>query len=252
MNTKEVASIVCNHFNVLADQYDAKSSNRTRYLTMINGLIIKTIKSEGLESGKVLDVGCGTGTRAKNIFSYLPLIDIYGADISIKMLAIAKTRNLQGLVRSDMQSLPFQDESFDAITCLFNAIGYLGTSPQRDRAFLEFTRVLKPHGLLFIDFMNRWHLGEGVNFRRSPVTACWIFAKSLFPDFENRGNIYFTLALDGQQIEGFVHGFSHSEIQSPLTKNGFEIVSKYVVGYDSGELKRHYWQGQYFLVARKK
>lgn len=252
MRRNNVLSIVRNHFDALANQYDAKSLNRERYLTTVNQLIVGTMRNADLESGRVLDVGCGTGTRAKNIFSCFPLIEIYGADISIKMLAIAKTRNLRGLVRSDMQLLPFQDESFDAITCLFNVIGYLGTPLQRKNAFLEFSRVLKPHGLLFIDFMNRWHLGEGINFRRSPIVACWMYAKSLFPDFANRGNIHFTLALDGQQIEGLVHGFSHGEIYSLLVKSRFEVVDECVVGYDSGELKRRYWQGQYFFVARKK
>lgn len=251
MQSNGVTSIVREHFDSLATQYDAKSSARAKYLSAINMLILRKIREENKISGKVLDVGCGTGTRAKAIFSALPMIEIYGSDISSKMLMIAKTKGLAGLVNSDMQFLPFRDESFEVVTCLFNAIGYLSTPIQRIRAFREFYRVLKPSGLLFIDFMNRWHLGEGLSFRRSVFTAFGMYVRSLLPDLENQGNLFFNLSLNGRQIRGFVHGFSCGEIKRLLAKNGFDIVDSLIVGYDSGEIRRHCWQGQYFFIARK-
>ena len=134
---------------------------------------------------------------------------------------------------------------------MFNVIGYLGTPTQRIRAFREFRRVLKPSGLLFVDFMNRWHLGEGLSFRQSVFTALRTYVRSLFPDLENRGNLFFTLSLNGRRIRGFVHGFSYGEVRRLLVKSGFDVVDSLVVGYDSGEIKRHRWQGQYFFIARK-
>lgn len=251
MQSNGVTSIVREHFDSLATQYDVKSSARAKYLSAINMLILRKIREENKISGKVLDVGCGTGTRAKAIFSALPMIEIYGSDISLKMLTIAKTKNLAGLVHSDMRSLPFKDESFEAITCLFNVIGYLSAPTQRIRAFREFYRVLKSSGLLFIDFMNRWHLGEGLSFRRSIFTASGMYIRSLFPDLENRGNLFFNLSLNNRRIRGFVHGFSHGEIWRLLSKSGFDVVDSLIIGYDSGDIKRHRWQGQYFFVARK-
>ncbi|MBU4274620.1 methyltransferase domain-containing protein [Patescibacteria group bacterium] len=107
MKDNEIVSLVCDHFDALSDQYEIKSSARNKYLSAINRLIVEKMTGEGLKAGKVLDVGCGTGTRTKSIFSALPMIEIYGSDISPKMLAIAKTKGLAGLVHSDMRSLPF-------------------------------------------------------------------------------------------------------------------------------------------------
>lgn len=251
MKKDDITLIVHDHFDALADQYDTYSSVRNKYLLAINRFIVRRIKQEGLINGKILDIGCGTGTRAKAIFSAMPKIEVYGSDISTKMLAIASTKGLSGLIRCDMSFLPFQNESFDAITCLFNVIGYLGIHAQRVKAFQEFNRVLRSNGLLFVDFMNRWHLGEGLNFRRSILVTWMIYIRSLFPDFQNQGNQYFNLTLNGKNITGFVHGFSHREIQGLLSEGKFNIVDDLVIGYDSGELKRHRWQGQYFFIARK-
>lgn len=251
MMIKKVASIVREHFDALADQYDTKSSARTKYLSTINNLTIKELAEQKLKHMKVLDVGCGTGSRAQNIFSTLPMASIFGMDISLKMIEIASTNKLKCLAQSDMCNMPFQTESFEVVTCLFNAIGYLETHRKRTGVFNEFHRVLKPGGLLFIDFMNRWHLGEGVNFRRSIFTALGIYIKSFFPDLENCGNQFFDLPLNGRHLKGFVHGFSRWEIQKLLTKSGFDVVSIFVVGYDTGQIKEHNWQGQYFIVAKK-
>lgn len=243
MKTNDVNSIVLEHFDFLAAQYDIKSSARVKYLSAIDTLILKKIREEDKIGCKILDVGCGTGARAKTISSMFPMVKIYGSDISLKMLAIAKNKKLSNLVRSDMTAIPFQKESFEAITCLFNVIGYLGTPDQRLKAFQEFYRVLKFSGLLFIDFMNRWHLGEGLSFKRSFIDAFEIYIRSLVPDLKNRGNLFFNMSLNERQVKGFVHGFSYGEIRRLLNMSGFNIVDSLIVGYDSGDIKKRHWQG---------
>lgn len=62
------------------------------------------------KDGRMLDNGCGTGI----LFELLPKDNIFGVDISEKMLVKAKARNCK-VVLGDSQILPFRSGSFDVI-----------------------------------------------------------------------------------------------------------------------------------------
>ena len=57
-------------------------------------------------------------------------------------------------VQADFRDLPFDDESFDAVLCLFTSIGYRGEEGDR-RAFSEFLRVLRPGAPLVVECLHR-------------------------------------------------------------------------------------------------
>lgn len=57
-------------------------------------------------------------------------------------------------VQADVRELPFGDESFDAVLCLFSSIGYRGEDGDL-KAFGEYLRVLRPGGALIIETMHR-------------------------------------------------------------------------------------------------
>src|SRR2546428_3061764 len=61
----------------------------------------------------ILDVGTGTGRCAKPLSDRgLPIV---GVDISTSMMAKAREKGLEDLVRGDAHHLPFLDRSFDAV-----------------------------------------------------------------------------------------------------------------------------------------
>jgi ubiquinone/menaquinone biosynthesis C-methylase UbiE len=119
--------------------------------------------------GRVLDAGCGNGnlllralrmrneinsrTKAKD-----PALQIIGMDFSGNMLGRAAHRaesdDRAGFLQGSVTALPFQDQSFDRVvssgvlTCLPNAVA-------AERALQEFYRVLKPEGVLVVDFFSR-------------------------------------------------------------------------------------------------
>jgi len=116
--------------------------------------------------GRVLDAGCGNGNlllRAlKNEKSKAeaksPALQIIGMDFSSNMLGRAALRAADekraGFLQGSVTSLPFQDQSFDRVvssgvlTCLPN-------TQAAARALQEFYRVLKPEGVLVVDFFSR-------------------------------------------------------------------------------------------------
>ena len=109
--------IVLEHFNRLANSYDEKSLNRISYLNSVDNLIINTLIKKDY---KLLDIGCGTGKRTKELKLKLSLSEVYGCDISPNMINIAK-RNIENVIFQDMSNLTYDDKEFDILTCLFNS-----------------------------------------------------------------------------------------------------------------------------------
>lgn len=100
-------------------------------------------------SGKLLEVPVGTGVLSMPVWKTLPKADITCLDYSEKMMASAEKRAKEMEIgnvtfrQGDVGQLPFADESFDAVVSLngFHAF------PDKDAAYRETCRVLKPGGI---------------------------------------------------------------------------------------------------------
>ena len=97
----------------------------------------------------VLDIACGTGQPAIAAARAVhPGGQVVATDIAPEMLAVAERRATQAglhnieFKEADAETLPFPDQSFDAVTCAFA----LMFCPDMDRAVAEVHRVLKPGG----------------------------------------------------------------------------------------------------------
>ncbi|HEX6490715.1 MAG TPA: class I SAM-dependent methyltransferase, partial [Gaiellaceae bacterium] len=99
-----------------------------------------------LAGARVLDVGCGTGKFAR-VLAERGLAQVWGVDPAPEMLAQARNRvpASVALERASVESLPFQDGSFDAAV-LWTVVHLI----DRRRAFAELWRVLRPGGRLAI------------------------------------------------------------------------------------------------------
>ena len=100
--------------------------------------------------GKMLEVPVGTGVLTMPVYKTLPNADITCLDYSADMMAVAQHRaekmglsNVQ-FRQGDVGALPFEDGSFDLVLSLngFHAF------PDKEAAFRETFRVLKPGGAL--------------------------------------------------------------------------------------------------------
>ena len=109
----------------------------------------KLIKETNLnDSGLVLDLTTGTGRNAGLLARWVTNGTVVGIDISKNVLKINKLRNsryanlrrVQGMV----QSLPFNDETFDAVFCTCG----MDTIDGPEIAVSEALRVLKKSGTI--------------------------------------------------------------------------------------------------------
>ncbi len=95
--------------------------------------------------GKVLDVACGTGDMVVELRKCGATVT--GVDLSEEMLAIAKRKVESGEWKvADAEHLPFEDASFDAVTCAFGVRNFV----HLEQGLGEMLRVLKPGGRMVI------------------------------------------------------------------------------------------------------
>ena len=102
-----------------------------------------------LEPGSsVLELACGTGILTRVLRDRLPkTIRLVATDLNEPMIANAATKFTQNdgieWKQADASSLPFDDESFDAVVCQFGMMFV----PDKARAAREARRVLKRGGV---------------------------------------------------------------------------------------------------------
>jgi ubiquinone/menaquinone biosynthesis C-methylase UbiE len=98
--------------------------------------------------GRTLELAAGT---SRNLPFYPPEVELTGVELSPEMLALARRRAQElghpaDLRLGDVQSLEFEDESFDTVTC---TLGFC-TIPDTTSAAREAYRVLRPGGQLLM------------------------------------------------------------------------------------------------------
>jgi ubiquinone/menaquinone biosynthesis C-methylase UbiE len=104
---------------------------------------------------RVLDLGCGVG----HILTILPTsFEKVGVDYSLHSLKLARRQldEQTGLVNASGQALPFEDSSFDLITCL-EVLEHLEDD---EKAVREISRVLKPGGYLIASVPSQYYFEE--------------------------------------------------------------------------------------------
>lgn len=99
----------------------------------------------GVEAGdRLLDVACGTGIVARTAHrAEVASVEVHGVDLNEGMLTVAR-RIEPGVTwhQSDVVALPFEAETFDAVTCQMAAMFF----PDRRAAIADMARVLRPGG----------------------------------------------------------------------------------------------------------
>ena len=112
--------------------------------------VVQIIKEKNPET--ILDIATGTGDFAIMLSKLNPK-KIVGLDLSKGMLEIGiekiKKKNLDNLIEmvlGDSENLPFEDNSFDAITVGFGVRNF----EDLDKGLQEIHRVLKPSGIFVV------------------------------------------------------------------------------------------------------
>lgn len=249
--TLPLYATVKHHFSVLADSYDQKAVNRSNYLARIDDIAVSQINSSGISRPLVLDAGTGTGTRLARIKNRITSSEMFAIDVSSNMMAHAKGKDIDGLAVADMACLPFSDATFDYVFCFFNAFGYVPSQARRMETLKEFRRVLKPSGVVIIDVLNRWHTGEGINFKKTKRQISTELSTSRKMEGLEEGDVLFNLHANGSALPGYFHSFTKTEANTTFRQAGFFIDGFHVIGYDSGQSHHEISKGNFLYILKK-
>lgn len=128
-------------FNIAAETYEEVDGRRdektSKWLDEKIAIMAKETTAENF-----LDIGCGTGFAMKKSRKYFK--NIYGIDISEEML---KKIDFGTVVCGDIAKMPFQDNFFDAVSC----IAVLHHCYNINDVLKDAYRVLKPNGIFYSD-----------------------------------------------------------------------------------------------------
>lgn len=184
-----------------------------RFLVSLNVLSQNNL----IKDKKILDLGSGIGITAL-AFKYLggdsvgldkfifPEEENYYKISNSEDLSEIWKRNELKIIKADItETLPFNDESFDVITC-DAAIEHLNSAPCG--LFFEARRVLKQGGMFLVTTPNLTNLLRRIRF---------VFGISPYWDI-----LEFWSA--GQNFKGHRREFTAEELKKMLTWSGFEIM----------------------------
>jgi len=142
---------VAQMFDTISNEYDGL--NRVISFGIDLKWRNKVVEIVGLQNpDSILDIATGTGDLAINL-TQTNAKKIIGLDISEGMLNVGRKKiNLKQLnhtidmVVGDSENLPFENDSFDAITVAFGVRNF----ETLEKGLLEILRVLKPGGIFVI------------------------------------------------------------------------------------------------------
>lgn len=158
-------------------------------------------------TGRVLDLATGTGDVAIALRARLgSAAEIVGADFAEPMLEIARRKAADGRVSfrtADAHALPFESESFEAVTLAFGLRNF--EDPARGLA--EACRVLRPGGCLLV-----------LEFGRAPGLAGRAVERLLG----------FWLPWLGGKITGYRRAYRYLALSSAEFPSGAELVNRWL------------------------
>jgi SAM-dependent methyltransferase len=111
-------------------------------------LLSEIIQAAAPGARTILDVACGTGEHAKFLKEKYA---VDGVDLNEDYLRAARIKNPGGkYTRTDMTDFDLAT-TYDVVTCLFSAIGYVRTLDRMNRAIASMARHVKPGGVLIVE-----------------------------------------------------------------------------------------------------
>ena len=111
--------------------------------------LVELIEERQPQARSLLDVACGTGKHLAELRQRFP--DSEGLDLDEGLLAVARERLPElAFHQGDMTSFDL-GRRFDAVTCLFSAIGYAVTEERLRAAIAAMGAHLEPGGVLLVE-----------------------------------------------------------------------------------------------------
>lgn len=121
-----------------------------KMMTLSNKKMHKAVLAEIGSSGRMLEIGFGSGSQLEMIHSKHPDIELYGIDISKEMLTMAQKSigNFAILSQCSCEKTDYEDNFFDMVISTDSC--YFWKDPQK--VLREIRRITRPSGILVLAY----------------------------------------------------------------------------------------------------
>jgi len=137
-------------YSKLAEVYDLGWGD---FAESARTFVERTLLNYGVESGRILELACGTGILAIHLARSGHVV--IGIDRSPEMVSIAsmKGRYVKGVefAVADMRNLDLEP-GFDAVLCMFDSLNYLTALEDVSDVLHSVFSILRDNGLFIFDF----------------------------------------------------------------------------------------------------
>ncbi len=157
-------------------------------------------------TGKLLNIGCGHGA---DFLPFKESFELHGVDFSPQMLKMAEKYAAKycfnvNLKEAETTAFPYPDGYFEWAIAVAN-YHHLDTKEDRQKAFAELKRVLKPGGEAFVTV---WNHGQ---------PHFWFKPKDLMVPWRQKE----------ETLQRYYHLFSYGEFGALARGAGFEILKSF-------------------------
>lgn len=223
-------------YDAFAPYYGAYSESRRNYLRKVEEIVILHTKN----FRSLLDVGAGDGSRALRIAKSAGIARLVLLEPSAKMRSQCALGEIWPF---SAQDIPHECPSFAAIICLWNVLGHVQGTEQRELVLSKLKNTLSPGGALFLDVTHRYNAasyGWSKTLFRSTgdllARAARGTAHKKWPDA--RGDVVISWQAGGEIIRTYGHVFTHGEMKRLFASAGLRIQKRWVIHYDTGQERR--------------
>ncbi|MBW9159230.1 class I SAM-dependent DNA methyltransferase [Clostridium tagluense] len=196
-----------------------------KYSSKYTDLISNVIETYNLNVHSILDVACGTGILASELYSRN--FEVSGIDISEDMINVAR-KNTKGIdfQVADISDFTF-DKRFQMITCAFDSINYLTCDVKMEKTLRNILLHLDDNGVFIFD-INTPTLYEERHFGIIDRSFDEIKFKQIL-EYDKEHKIGKTIFdFDNNESETHIQkAYSVDEMDKFLLKSGFEIMNRY-------------------------
>ncbi len=222
-------------YECFADYYDELTAN-VEYSKIAN-YILKILKLNNHNPGRVVDLACGTGSLTLELAKVG--LDVIGVDSSCDMLSVARNKALEYdknifFICQKMQDLDL-GQKVDTIICTLDSINHLERKEDVQKTFEKVSKNLKK-GAYFIFDVNTIYKHDFILanntfvYETERVFCVWqnslddeshrVFINLDF--FEEKNGVYFR-----NSEEFFENAYREEEIEHMLKKANLEVIDKY-------------------------